>query len=544
MLLCALALFGTTASAQLCSGVKGPNLLGAKGTFSAPYIKPNTNAATCISDGAHTYSPMNNIGAALTPCSEVSGSLIPCSDYNYVSNRNGMKDEFTYSILKTIGDKNGTNCIHPLNLWRGKDHTGDGGYFLAVNGAPSTSKSPIFYQIRNIPVCIGTTYEFSAWVLSLVPGKEGTTDNYSPNISFKVNGKVIANSGKIKYNEEGRWTQVGGQFTATTSSVDLEVINATAVGSGNDLGLDDISIRVCQSQIEVDAPQFVTEGSSPVPTYTVTDELMQNTWYKWQLSTDGGITFTDETSGDVAVFDPATKTYSVSPANLIGEVYPQMNGFMYQLVVSTSKEGLMTPQCIYVNSYHLIVVEDGTLPVELTTFTGSVTNGTAHLKWSTAQEMNSDRFELYRSFDGIDFSLAGTINAAGNSAITKNYSYADALQKASGYVYYKLKQIDKDGKFSFSQVLKLEVNSTISGGLQIFPNPVVNDFTATFNAPDATKANIIVRNASGQTIYNKAVDVVKGSNSVVVDNAPLSRGMYYISITGENINYNGRLQKQ
>lgn len=533
-----------TAQAQLCDGVKGPNLLGAKGTFSTTYINPNPNADPCLTANTSTYNPTGNIGMPLLKCDEAVGEKVPCTGYNYAFTQNGMVPEYTYSLIKNIGDKNGHNCIHSQNLWVGKDKTGDDGYFLAVNGAPNTSKDSVFYQIKQIPVCIGTTYEFSAWVISLVPGVDGATDNMSPNVYFVVNGERIATSGRIPYSSSGKWIQVGGSFTATTPFVDLQVINATSIAAGNDLGLDDISIHVCQSRVLVEGPEFTEIGTSPHPTFLVSDPLEQNKWYKWQLSTDGGITFTDETSGGTASFDPITKKYSVTPGDIIGEVEPDMNGFIYQLVVSTSKEGLVSPDCIYVGQYVLKVKPaEGTTPVLLTSFDGTYSNGTATLKWQTSQEINNDHFEILRSFDGNEFTLVGTVAGAGNSSLARDYQFQDKVQSASGHVFYKLKQVDKDGRFTFSSIVKLTMNN-VAASFQLFPNPVVNNFTASFSAPKATTATLMIRNVSGQTVYSKTVNVIKGNNSVVVNNAPLKTGMYYVTISGEEINYKGKLQKQ
>src|SRR4051812_37769213 len=83
--------------AQLCDGNKGPNLLGARGTFSVPYITPNTNADACLQSGSNSYNPADNVGNKLEGCSTPSGNIFPCSDYNYTSATNGMQPEFTYS---------------------------------------------------------------------------------------------------------------------------------------------------------------------------------------------------------------------------------------------------------------------------------------------------------------------------------------------------------------------------------------------------------------------------------------------------------------
>src|ERR1035437_3911531 len=149
MFVCLMGMLTTESQAQLCPGVHGPNLLGAKGTFSAGYITVNLGAATCLSSGTNTYNPLGNVGNALTGCSTTPGSMIPCSDYNYTATTGGMQLEFTYSILKVMGDASGSNCIHDP-IWIAKDHTGDGGYFMAVNGAPNSSLSTLFYQIKTI----------------------------------------------------------------------------------------------------------------------------------------------------------------------------------------------------------------------------------------------------------------------------------------------------------------------------------------------------------------------------------------------------------
>ena len=526
--------------AQLCTGVKGPNLLGAKGTFSAPFITPNGSAAGCLTTGDQTYNPAGNVGNALLGCTASIGDILPCSDYTYTASELGMESEFTYSLLKVMGDATGSNCIHNP-IWTAKDHTGDGGYFMAVNGAPNVGFSPLFYQIKQIPVCIGTTYEFSAWVINMMPAKPGV-DDAAPNVSFYVNGVEIGNSGPIPY--DNQWHQVGGQFTATTPVVDLQVINATQVAGGNDLGLDDISFRVCQSQIQVSGPVTVTEGSPVTAHFVVSDPIDENTWFKMQFSSDGGVTFNNISTGEQRAFGP-DHTYTVDyPIFGGGPAVSMWNGFQFRLVVSTSKEGLEDPECIYINDYRLIVSSEGTLPVQLTSFEGSYNHGKASLNWQTSQEINTDRFELSRSFDGNHFETVTTINAAGNSSQARQYKYIDQLVTRSGeYVYYKLKMVDKDEKFSFSDVVKLTLDDNKSK-FTIFPNPVTNHFTASFHAAKSANATLLIRNTNGQTVYSKQVNVLKGNNSVTISDATLASGMYYITIGNSDFSYQGKLQKK
>ncbi len=527
-----------------CTGVKGPNLLGAKGTFSTPYININNGADNCIKSGANSFSPVNNVGNAITGCTSTTGSAIPCSDYVYTAASNGLFPEYRYSILRTVGNSSGGNCIK--GDWRGSDHTGDGGYFMAVNGAPNNTYSPVFYQIKSIPVCIGATYEFSAWVINLLPGTSVSAKPGSePNISFKVNGVEIANSGAIAYTNNPTWVKVGGSFTATSSVVDLQVVNATAVAGGNDLGLDDIAINVCQSQIAVNGPGGTTNGTSSVceanvaiVNYVVTDNTHTNTWYKTQLSTNGGISFSD-------LSVPAQAAYIGDAFTLpldLGIVKSSMNGYKYRLVVSSTEAGLADPECVYFNDFTLIVTACGPLPVKLSSFTGRYSNGIAMLNWQTSQELNSDHFELFRSYDAVDYISVAKIASAGYSNTIKNYSYNDHLGSANT-VYYRLKQVDINGKETFSSIVKL--SGEIKSGVEIFPNPFYNNFTVSLSSSKASVATLKIFNTAGQSVYSKIISVNKGNNSIIVSNLPsaLNAGVYYVTIANDEINFSSKLQK-
>ncbi|HVZ96978.1 MAG TPA: T9SS type A sorting domain-containing protein [Chitinophagaceae bacterium] len=528
---------------DFADGQTGPNLLGAKGTFSAPFITENTKASSCTRSGSATYNPPGNIGNALNGCS-TSGSSLPCSGYNYVYKSSGLQPEFTYTIIKNIGDINGGNCIK--GDWRGQDHTGDGGYFMAVNGAPNNSYSNIFYQIKSIPVCPGTQYEFSAWVLNILPkSSPAALAGSEPNISFKVitgsTSQIIGTSGPIAYTDTPTWVKVGGTFTApdTVTSVDLQVINATAVASGNDLGLDDISFNVVQSNIAVEGPQNITEGNSFTVKYVVNDITHTNTWYKWQVSKDGGATYTDTLSTQEGVYAGDSMVLSL-PFN---KVTTDMNDYKYRLVVSTSAAGLVNATCTYINEYTLIVAAGGPLPITLSSFTGRYANGVATLSWQTSQEINSDYFELFKSADGENFDPVANIKSAGFSNVVKNYSYQDYSPNPGEYVYYRLKQVDIDGKYTFSSVVKLTVGSNAT--ILAYPNPFTSEFTVSLSADKTAPAALKLLSITGQVMFSKTISINKGNNSILVNNLPsFPPGIYYMSITNDELNVKTKLQRQ
>ncbi|MFT3980906.1 MAG: T9SS type A sorting domain-containing protein [Ferruginibacter sp.] len=534
-----MAIFATLQNANAqCNGVKGPNLLGAKGTFSAGVVTANNSGDACLRNGSNTYSPLDNVGAALTGCTAGTGSMVPCSDYTYTAANGGLGPEGRYSLLKVIGDANGGNCIK--GDWRGADHTGDGGYFMAVNGAPNNTVSPIFYKIKNIPVCIGATYEFSAWVINLLPSTSPSAGAGSePNISFRVNGTVMVTSGPIAYAATPTWVKVSGSFVATTNTVDLEVINATAVASGNDLGIDDISFQLCGSNIAVgNQPAQFCEGATVSAVYTITDATASNKWYQYQLSTNGGATYTNIGSPAQATFTGTSYTLTYN----IGTVTQSMNGYKYRVVVATDQTGLSNPTCGFFNEYTLVVPSCAPMPVSLVSFTGKYNNGTSTLDWTTSQEINNKEFELLRSTDGLKFDKIATIAGAGNTSLTQNYQYLDRIS-GQGYVYYRLRQVDFDGKSTLSNIVRLNMGNDVKG-MEMYPNPFTRNFTVSFSAQRTAKATMQLINMKGQTVYSTGINVNKGSNAVQMNDIPnLPAGLYQVIVYNEDFRFFGKIQK-
>lgn len=541
----AIALVGISkTNAQL-----GPNLLGAKGTFSAPFVTPNNGAASCTNSGDHSYAPVDNIGNKLESLNSPEPGT-PKSGYNYVATSGGLNPEYTYTIIKNIGDGNGGNCIKPE--WRAQDHTGNGGWFMAVNGAPSNnpSYSRIFYRMEDITVCPGTEYQFASWLINILPANHPAAQPGSePEVSFVIKTDkggidTIARSGKLAYHNIPEWVEVTGNYTVPSdvTTVTLEVVNSTTVALGNDLGLDDISFRVLKSSIGLsgDLGTMCAESSAVVD-FTVNDATETNSWYKWQVSVDGGVNFTDSTAPAQATFSNGSYTLTLTVTNL----QESMNGRIYRLVAGTSAASFGNPNCSeYVQDFAVKVTVCGPTPVDLMNFNGRYNNGQVSLDWQTAQEVNSDKFEIYKSNDGQNFSVIGSVKSAGYSGSVKNYSFNDATPGSSKYVYYKLKQIDLDGKFIFTSVVRVATDG-MKASMTAYPNPFSTHFTASFSANKTADAKMTLRNAMGQPVMVRTLKVIQGNNTIDIANLPaLTSGVYYATIQNDDIHYHIKLQKQ
>jgi hypothetical protein len=112
------------------------------------------------------------------------------------------------------------------------------------------------------------------------------------------------------------------------------------------------------------------------------------------------------------------------------------------------------------------------LPVELTSFTASAGKGNVVLKWNTATELNNMGFDVERSGNKIDWAKIGFIQGNGNSNSTKNYSFEDKSVSKAGKYYYRLKQVDNNGSYKYSNVAEVELGAPATYALnQSYPNP-------------------------------------------------------------------------
>ncbi|MEO8762847.1 MAG: ELWxxDGT repeat protein [Ginsengibacter sp.] len=173
------------------------------------------------------------------------------------------------------------------------------------------------------------------------------------------------------------------------------------------------------------------------------------------------------------------------------------------------------------------------LPVTLVRFYGEVQGKQNLLHWTTATEQNNKGFEVQRSIDGNNFTRIGftntkTINGTGNTNL--NYDFIDAGY-SSPINYYRLKQIDKDDKFSYSNIVVLKNNTMVVPGLiSLYPNPVKDLLNIKIASPGASKIILVITDINGQSLIKK-VSNSGGSESIIqVDVSVLSAGTYYLKL--------------
>jgi choice-of-anchor B domain-containing protein len=174
--------------------------------------------------------------------------------------------------------------------------------------------------------------------------------------------------------------------------------------------------------------------------------------------------------------------------------------------------------------------DDGT-PVELTSFTAVANKNSVKLNWSTATESNNFGFEVERKSDN-EFVTIGFVSGSGTTTETHNYSFTD-IGLDDGIYYYRLKQIDLDGKFSYSDVVITEVfypNSLILQ--QNYPNPFNPSTSIKFSIPADGYVKLEIFNLLGEKIAPLVNEFkIAGQYEVDFDAQGLPSGIYLAKLS-------------
>ncbi|GAB2823062.1 beta strand repeat-containing protein [Ferruginibacter profundus] len=173
-----------------------------------------------------------------------------------------------------------------------------------------------------------------------------------------------------------------------------------------------------------------------------------------------------------------------------------------------------------------------TLPLKLLGFTGAITSSQgSQLQWVTAGELNVKDFEIEWSEDGLGFNKIATIPAV-NSSQDRHYNYLHQLP-VDGNNFYRLKMNDKDGQFTFSPVIKINVPVT-TGKIVVLQNPVTDLLKFQVRALKNETIVLYLYSTDGKNMATKSFSVLKGNNQLSWDLHQLAEGMYFMR-TGKNI---------
>lgn len=171
------------------------------------------------------------------------------------------------------------------------------------------------------------------------------------------------------------------------------------------------------------------------------------------------------------------------------------------------------------------------LPLTLLQFQAENNGNDVQLNWQTSQEENTTSFAVERSADGKTFTTIGTVKAVNNASFKNNYALTDA-QPLNGTAYYRLKMIDIDGRFTYSQMVSVRRNDN-NATLQLAPNPASNVLYV--QAKGSEPVTVQITDMHSRLLQQQS-RILNGNTSFSVNIGQLSPGIYYLTVKGKQLN--------
>jgi Secretion system C-terminal sorting domain len=174
------------------------------------------------------------------------------------------------------------------------------------------------------------------------------------------------------------------------------------------------------------------------------------------------------------------------------------------------------------------------LPVNMLNFSGYKNGSKNTLHWTVASEVNNKGFDVQRSADGVNYSSIGFVNSQATGGFTNaemNYGFDDNNPAAVKKQYYRLNQLDIDGRSKLSNIVMITGDKPKTLGIGgLFPNPASTVVNVLIDAPGRDNVTLVITDMGGKTVKQQLASVETGSNTVPMDIAKLASGSYLVKV--------------
>lgn len=561
--------------------------------YSSPGLCPNavspSNAIGGDNNGSFGWGLAQNRGASasVTGYTYATFTTNAPGDYYYGIANNTGAGGASFTTTTTWAKPDNSSPTHRVfNLWDiTGDHTGATnaakgnapcdpsqpmsasnpcGYMLVVNSAYKTDTA-FQYTVSNL--CPNTYYEISAWLKNIcykcgcdsngvaataagyIPSGPNDSSGVQPNLTFDINGADYYTTGNIQYGGLYPSTQSGSDsnniwvkrgFTyltgAAQTSFTLTIRNNAPGGGGNDWAMDDIALATCLPNMQYSPslnPYTCTNNAYDIKD-TIRSYFSNYSNYKWQRSTDGGLSWTDIPSAT----GTATPTWNGSAYEFVTAYQiPATNtnasdsGNKYRVIVATTGGNLANTDCQVTDGISQITLSVGSncfpLANYLLTFNAKAANGQANLFWSTNKENEQVQFEIEKSIDGISFIKIGRVRGLMLANETNYYSFTDSAFSTKSF--YRISLVSATGRKTYSRIIQLQGSNQflVSNVTSYFESGISLDVNVNTNS----KVELTLLNSSGSPVKLMSAKAYRGTNNFVLSDLDhLARGVYVLQV--------------
>ncbi len=420
--------------------------------------------------------------------------------------------------------------FHDFDINNGWDPAIEGdGAIVSGPSASSTQNAGILSPLLSLNglIQVSFSYKFSAAVTDRRWLKIYTADanNNVTRLLDSVELTGSDNSTLYAYNKS----------LQTNASICSKIyINYQGAGGDNRIAIDQLNLgaATCYSGGCNQAPVAVPDFFAGTDAFTASGNVLPND-HDPENNTLSAQLMTNSTDGNVVLQDYGVFTFTPNPG-----FKGQSTTFTYMVCDNGSPS--MCSNAVMVT---IVFQAAGALPVTITDFGAVYTNDKVNVKWTTTFELNNDHFDVERSTDGTSFTAVATVKGQGNASVKHSYEINDDVSRNvlnKNDLYYRLKQVDLNGKASYTKILVVRVYRTKSlQSLSVTPNPAINDIKVNVQLNENSYIVMKVANSSGVEVMRKTTRGSTGSNSFGLEGTSrLQAGVYFLEVI---VNSNERM---
>ncbi|HWB24315.1 MAG TPA: T9SS type A sorting domain-containing protein [Chitinophagaceae bacterium] len=297
-----------------------------------------------------------------------------------------------------------------------------------------------------------------------------------------------------------------------TKTVAVKIYDGSTGGPGEIIGIQNITMQTIMT--DVAAHHYTDVKFSPAIELPLTKKFFISVDFS-SLALSAGDSLTLFSS----LVDSATDGWTLLNAANGGYWDTYYN--VYSSAQSTADWGL------YIHPLLSTGQTCNSLPVHLLSFSAASMGKNISLNWKVAQETGLKEYQVERAADGINFSTSGSVPAT-NFSTEHSYSFTDFNVYSSGTVYYRLKQVDLDGKVTYSNVISLAFKND-GFGIKVV-NPFKGAVEIQVNSPSAEKMQGVIYDMLGRKIVTTQQVLSPGQNSISIQAGTLPKGVYILNV--------------